>query len=340
MKKVSIVILNWNGQKLLEQFLPSVVKHSQRDDTEIVVVDNFSTDNSICFVSSTYPQIRIISLTKNYGYAGGYNKALSEIEAEYFILLNSDVEVTNKWLDTIIEYLDNNTNVAALQPKILSYREKEYFEYAGAAGGFIDKYGYPFCRGRIFGTIEKDLGQHDTPTDIFWASGACLVIRKKDFHDAGEFDLSFFAHMEEIDLCWRLNTLGKKIVCLPQAIVYHLGGATLSTKNPRKTFLNFRNNLLMLYKNLPEKDIQKTLRMRRILDYVAALQMLLTGNIKNAKAILAAYRELKKILPDYENIRKENISKAKIKVIKTIYPKGLIRAYYLKGKKTYNKLQF
>lgn len=340
MKKVSIIILNWNGQKLLEQFLPSVVKYSATDNTEIIVADNCSTDNSINFISQNYPQVRVIPLPKNYGYAEGYNKAISEVEAQYLILLNSDVEVTSGWLEPLIKQLDNNDEIAALQPKILSYRNKEYFEYAGACGGFIDKYGYPFCRGRIFHVIEKDLNQYDSPTDIFWASGACLVIRKKDFEETGGFDSSFFAHMEEIDLCWRLNAQGKKIICEPQSTVYHLGAATLSTENPHKTFLNFRNNLLMLYKNLPEKDLKRTLRTRRFFDYIAAFQMILTGKIKNAKAIFAAYKETKSIIHNYAEIRKENIEKTKVEKVKTVYPKSILWFFYAKRQKTYNKVDF
>ncbi|GAB6011789.1 glycosyltransferase family 2 protein [Viscerimonas tarda] len=340
MKKAAVVILNWNGQKLLEQFLPSVVKYSERNDTEIIIADNCSTDGSVDFVASAYPHIRTIPLAENYGYAGGYNKALSEVEAEYLVLLNSDVEVTPGWLEPIIDYLDNNAGVAALQPKILSFNNKEQFEYAGAAGGFIDKYGYPFCRGRLFGVLEKDTGQYDLPVPVFWASGACMVIRQKDFYDAGGFDASFFAHMEEIDLCWRLNARGRKIVCLPHSVVYHLGGATLATGNSRKTFLNFRNNLLMLYKNLPDKELKLVLRIRLILDYLAVIQLVLAGKIQNAKAILAAHREFKKIIPNYRDARKENILKTKQNSIATIYPHSLLAAFYLRRRKRYDKLEF
>jgi GT2 family glycosyltransferase len=335
MKKAAIVILNWNGQKLLEQFLPSVVKYSGLADVEIVVADNASTDNSVEFLSSAYLPIRLIRLSENYGYAGGYNKALAEVDAEYFVLLNSDVEVTPNWLVPMFNYLDNTPDVAALQPKILSYRNKDYFEYAGAAGGFIDKYGYPFCRGRIFGAVEKDTGQYDVPATVFWASGACLVIRQQDFWEVGGFDAGFFAHMEEIDLCWRLNARGRQIVCLPQSTVYHLGAATLAVESPQKTFLNFRNNLLMLYKNLPEKQLKKTLRVRRLLDCLAVLQLLLSGKPKNAQAILAAYREYRKIRPNYQHLRTENLANTQTPVIKTIYPASLLWAFYLKGKKAY-----
>ncbi len=340
MKKTAVVILNWNGKKLLEQFLPSVIKYTLLPHTEIVVADNGSTDNSIDFISRRYPEVKIIRLEKNYGYAGGYNEALKQIDTEYFVLLNSDVEVTENWLQPMTDYLDNNQCVAALQPKLLSCRNKPYFEYAGAAGGFLDKYGYPFCRGRIFSTIEKDNGQYNDISEIFWASGACLIIRKKDFFDAGEFDSTFFAHMEEIDLCWRLQSKGRKIIYFPQSKVYHLGAATLAKENPEKTFLNFRNNLLMLYKNLPQNNVKKIIRIRRLLDYLAIMQMIITGKFENAKAVLHAHKEVKNTIPNYSNIRKELMEKAVITDIKTMYPKSILRQYYLKRKKVFSKLGF
>ncbi|MDR1811009.1 MAG: glycosyltransferase family 2 protein [Prevotella sp.] len=338
MKKAAIVILNWNGRKLLEQFLPPLVEYSGRPDVDIVVADNASSDNSVEFLLSAYPQIRLIRLNDNYGYAGGYNRALAEVEAEYFVLLNSDVEVTPNWLAPLLNCLDNTPDVAAVQPKLLSYSNKDCFEYAGAAGGFIDKYGYPFCRGRVFGQIEKDNGQYDEPADIFWASGACMVIRQKDFGAAGGFDAGFFAHMEEIDLCWRLHARGRRVVCLPQSTVYHLGGATLTAESPQKTFLNFRNNLLMLYKNLPEKDLKKTLRLRCLLDYLAALQLALAGKPKNARAVFAARCAYRKLCPDYRLIRDENLANTQTPVVKTVYPASLLYAFYLKGRKTYTEI--
>lgn len=288
MKKVAVVILNWNGRKLLEEFLPSVVKYSTHPDVEIIVADNGSSDDSINYLQTVYTDIRLIVLPENYGFAGGYNKALQQVEAEYFVLLNSDVEVTENWLMPIIGHLDSNKDIAAAQPKIRSQRNKVYFEYAGAAGGFLDRYGYPFCRGRIFQNVEEDRGQYDQPIDVLWATGgACLFIRSTDFFETGGFDASFFAHMEEIDLCWRLSCRGgRRIVCLPSSTVYHVGAATLTKESPRKTYLNFRNNLLMLYKNLPQKHLKRTMIIRLILDYVAAFQFTLTGKYANAKEVI------------------------------------------------------
>ncbi len=338
MKKAAIVILNWNGEKLLEQFLPSVIDNPIPKDIEIVVADNCSTDDSVEFLTNKYPQIRLITLSENYGYAGGYNKALEQIDAEYFILLNSDVQVTKGCFSTIIEFLDQNSDVAAVQPKICSYKNKSYFEYAGASGGYIDKLGYPFCRGRIFDTLEKDNGQYNTAIDIFWASGACLIIRSKDFFDVGGFDESFFAHMEEIDLCWRLNARGRRIICLPQSVVYHVGGATLNGESPNKLFLNFRNNLLMLYKNLPVSSLKKTLRIRKYLDYLAAIHYLLKGKIQNTKAILKAHREFKRIKIKYNDARQENLRNVTQINIKTIYSESILKAYYIKGLKIFSEL--
>lgn len=339
MIKTAVVILNWNGVKLLEQFLPSVIQYTLSDDVEIIVADNCSTDNSIDFLKETYPQIRRIVLPENYGYADGYNQSLKQIEAKYFVLLNSDVEVGEGWLQPIVDFLDVNEDVVAAQPKLLAQRNKSYFEYAGAAGGFLDKYGYPFCRGRIFGEVEQDKGQYDTVTDVLWATGACMVIRTQNFFDAGGFDATFFAHMEEIDLCWRLNSRGKRIVCIPSSVVYHVGGATLSEESPRKTFLNFRNNLLMLYKNLPEDSIDRVLNKRIFLDYIAALKYALTGKMPNAKAVHAAHKEFKQIKQSYTLARKENLEKATQSSLKTIYPKSILADFYFRGNKFFSRLR-
>jgi len=340
MKKVAVVILNWNGQKLLEQFLPFIISYTDSRLADIIVADNCSTDDSLEYIKQNFTEVQLITLSENYGYAEGYNKALAEISHEYVVLLNSDVEVTDNWLQPMIAFLDNNKGVAAVQPKILAQRNKDYFEYAGAAGGFIDKYGYPFCRGRILSSVEKDINQYDNPIDIFWASGACLVIRLDIFKEAGGFDSSFFAHMEEIDLCWRLNARGKRVVCIPQSVVYHVGAATLSEESPRKTLLNFRNNLLMIYKNVPDKEAKKILRIRSILDGVAALQMLLSGKTQNAKAVFQARKEFKRIKTDYSITREQNLVKTVKSSIKTIYPKSVLYSYYLKGLKSFSKLNF
>ncbi len=307
---------------------------------DIIVADNHSNDDSITFLKNNYPTIPLLELTENYGFAEGYNQALSQIESEYYVLLNSDVEVTENWLTPLINFLDKNQDIACVQPKILAERNKEYFEYAGASGGFIDKYGYPFCRGRIFDTVEKDKGQYNDPLQIFWATGACMVIRSKDFREAGGFDGTFFAHMEEIDLCWRLNARGRKVYCFPQSIVYHVGGATLSKESPRKTFLNFRNNMLMLYKNLGYENFKKLFYTRIALDYLAMLQMILTGSFQNAKAIRQARKEFKSIRKNYKQVREENLEKQTVKNVITIYPKSLLWQYYVKGKKIFLKLNF
>lgn len=338
MKKVAVVILNWNGQKLLNQFLPFLLKYTNHDGVEIVVADNGSTDDSVSFLKERYPSITLILLPENYGFAEGYNKALSQIEAEYFVLLNSDVEVSENWLLPIIDFLDNNPDIAGAQPKLLSQRNKEYFEYAGAAGGFIDYLGYPFCRGRIFNVVEKDEKQYDTVTDVFWITGACFIIRSQEYFAAGGLDPYFFAHMEEIDLCWRLNARGKRLICFPQSVVYHVGGATLAEESPRKTFLNFRNNLLMLYKNLPDGVVNKIICFRILLDYLAAVNFLISGKIKNAKAIFKAHSEFRILKRNYQKQRAENIEKMPIQDIKSIYNRSILAEFYLRGNKKFSRL--
>lgn len=338
MKKVSVVILNWNGKRLLEQFLPSVLKYTDSSIADIIVADNASTDDSIEFLEEYYPSISIIRLPSNYGYADGYNNALREVTSDYYILLNSDVEVTANWLAPIISYMDEHDDVVAAQPKILSQRNKAYFEYAGACGGFIDKYGYPFCRGRIFGVLEKDNAQYDNIIDIFWASGACLVVRSKDYFEDGGLDGSFFAHMEEIDLCWRFNARGKRIVCIPQSTVYHVGGGTLDAESPRKTYLNFRNNLLMLYKNLPDLDFNSIFYTRLLLDYLATIKFILTGKFKNAASIINAHKEFQKIRSTYNSSREDNFKKQVSNPIKTIYSKSILSDFYLKRKKYFSQI--
>lgn len=338
MKKVAVVILNWNGQKLLEQFIPSIVSYTNLDIADVIVADNCSSDNSISFLKEFYPNIRLIELEENYGFAEGYNKALAQVDSEYFVLLNSDVEVSENWLEPIIDFLDMNESVAAIQPKIKSYHDKTSFEYAGAAGGFIDKYGYPFCRGRIFSTLEKDQGQYDSTIDIFWATGACLAIRAKDYFEAGGLDATFFAHMEEIDLCWRLNARGRRVVCIPQSVVYHVGGATLDSESPRKTFLNFRNNLLMLYKNMEETEFTKLYRRRKLLDKIAYLQFRISGKSENAKSIKDAYRNFEEICHEYYSVRAENIRKTSPKPIATVFNKSIIKSYFFNRCKVYSSL--
>lgn len=339
MKKISIVILNWNGEKLMEEFLPSVIACSPRDIAEVIVADNGSTDGSLRMLQQKFPEVKIIRLDTNYGFAEGYNRAIQQIGSEYTVLLNSDVEVTPGWLEAPIAAMENDPSVAAAQPKIRAQRNKAYFEYAGAAGGFLDKYGYPFCRGRILHIIEKDEGQYDTPCDILWATGACLFIRTAVYKEAGGLDAQFFAHQEEIDLCWRLRSRGYRIVCIPSSVVYHVGGATLSVESPRKTFLNFRNNLLMLYKNLPDKELAKVMRARFYLDYIAAAKFLLCGHPQNARAVYNARKAFYDLLPDYAPIRKENREMAVSEKIPELLDKSLIRLFYLKGKKRFHQIE-
>ncbi len=338
--KVSIVILNWNGQKLLENFLPALVESVEdMQDVEIVVADNFSKDQSVPFLREKYAgKVRVIMLEKNFGFAGGYNVALKMIESQYYVLLNSDVKVEKNWLRILLQYMDENQTVAACQPKILSYKQPNYFEYAGAAGGFIDKDGFPFCRGRIFDVVEEDKGQYDTIKDVFWASGACLMIRSEEFWNAGAFDDSFFAHMEEIDLCWRLNSRGKRVVCNPNSVVYHVGGASMGKEDPQKTFLNYRNNLLMLYKNLPQKDLKKTLDRRFYLDNMAASMMMVKMKVKHLRAISDARTEFRTIQTQYAEKRRENILKSVTSSSNLIYPNSIIVEYYLKRNKKFSDL--
>ncbi|HJS00875.1 MAG TPA: glycosyltransferase family 2 protein [Flavobacterium sp.] len=287
MKKIAVVILNWNGVQLLEQFLPSIIQYSAEAD--IYVADNASTDNSISFVEQHFPTVKIVKNNGNYGFAKGYNEALQHIDAELYALVNSDIEVTENWLQAILETFENEPQTAIIQPKLLDYKNKAYFEYAGAAGGFLDKYGYPYCRGRIFETIEKDNGQYNDSCEITWASGACFFIRSKVYHELNGFDRDFFAHQEEIDLCWRTKNKGYNIKYNPNSVVYHVGGATLQQGNPKKTFLNFRNSLLMLVKNLPKENFYSILFTRLVLDGVAGIHFVLQGKFSHCVAILKAH---------------------------------------------------
>ena len=338
MEKLAIVILNWNGEKMLREYLPSVLQYS-RDEATIYVADNASTDDSLTLLKAHFPEVRLIELEKNWGFAEGYDKALHQIEATYYLLLNSDIEVTHHWLTPMIELLDAHEDIAACQPKLLSVFDKDVFEYAGACGGFLDKYGYPFCRGRIFETVEQDNGQYDYQQDILWATGAALMIRSKDYWEAGGLDPRFFAHNEEIDLCWRLRIRGRRIVCVPESQVYHVGGGTLPKSNPMKTFLNFRNNLTMLYKCLPEEDLKSVMRWRWWLDYLAAWEMLiLKRNVGDFKAVYRARRAFKRWKKDFKSDRRQIQTS---RVMKEIPERGcfsLLWQYYVKGRKTFDSL--
>ena len=329
--KIAVVILNWNGQKLLEQFLPSVVKYS--NEADIYVADNASTDDSVSFLKNNYPTIQIVENTDNFGFAKGYNKALKNIKADIFALVNSDIEVTKNWLQPIINAFANEPKTAIIQPKILDFKCKEYFEYAGAAGGFIDKYGYPFCRGRIFETIEKDNNQYDDDCEIFWASGACFFIRANVYNDLQGFDDDFFAHQEEIDLCWRAKNAGHVIKYVSKSKVYHVGGATLQAGNPRKTFLNFRNSLLMLTKNLPKSSLFPILFIRMILDGIAGLKFLLDGKILHFCEIIKAHFSFYSLF--LQNFKKRN----KNQITEYYNVKSIVFTYFINNGKVFGEIK-
>jgi len=315
----AVVILNWNGRKYLEQFLSPLIQYSS-EEAEIIVADNASNDDSIAFLETNFPSIRIIRNASNEGFARGYNLALKQVKADYYILLNSDIEVTPDWIHPVIDMMGKDPSIAACQPKIRSYIDRSKFEYAGAAGGFIDKYGYPFCRGRIFQSLEEDLGQYDDVIEIFWATGACMFVRADLFHQAGGLDEDFFAHMEEIDLCWRLKNLGYKIMYCPQSVVYHIGGGTLPKISWRKTYYNFRNNFFLLYKNLPDNLVCEVFAKRFVLDGIAALKFLFTAGFKDFWAIYRAH------ISFYSTLSK---TKAKRKLLKhaplhKVYRKNIV----------------
>ncbi len=338
MDHVAIVILNWNGAKMLAQYLPTVLNYS-RDEATVYVADNHSTDNSLDLLRSQFPECRLILLDKNWGFADGYNMALRQIDADYYLLLNSDIEVTHHWLVPLIEFMDVHPEVAACQPKLLSMFNKDQFEYAGASGGYLDRYGYPFCRGRIFDTLESDNGQYDYHTEILWATGAALMIRSKDYWACGGLDGRFFAHNEEIDLCWRLRIRGRKIYCLPESRIFHVGGGTLPKSNPMKTFLNFRNNLTMLYKCLPEKELHHVMRWRWFLDYLAAFETLMINwNIGDFMAIFRARRAFKRWRHEFEEDRRQIQSSRVATAIPEQRPFSLLWQYYAKGRKHYSDL--
>lgn len=296
--KCSVIILNWNGAEMLRRYLPSVVEHTMDEGCEVIVADNGSTDESMAVMAREFPSVKTIILDKNYGFAEGYNRAIEQVESEYVVLLNSDVEVTVHWLTSLLAYLDAHPEVAAVQPKIRSDRKREFFEHAGAAGGYLSRLGYPYCRGRRFGRVEKDKGQYDTIVNIDWTTGACMCVRTNVYKECGGLDAAFFAHMEEIDLCWRMRNNGWKLACVPQSTVFHLGGGSLSYDNPRKTYLNFRNNLLMIYKN--RRWPWAVLALRWILDYAAAAMFVIIGKPDSAKAVFEARRDYKQMRKNYK----------------------------------------
>ena len=331
--KTAVVILNWNGDGFLKQFIPGVIQH--RQDATVIVADNASTDNSIAYLESLGDAVKIIQLDKNYGFTGGYNKALKQIDAEYYVLLNSDVEVTAGWIHPIIELMDGNKSVGICQPKIKAFHQPSHFEYAGASGGFIDSMGYPFCRGRLFNHLEEDKGQYNNNLEVFWATGACMFIRADLYHQLGGLDENFFAHMEEIDLCWRAQLLGQKVMVVPSAEVFHVGGGTLPKNNPRKTFYNFRNNLMMLYKNLPASKLFSVIAIRLMLDGVAGIKFMLQGDLKDTIAVIKAHFAFYGCLLNGKVKRSQNTENSPT----TIYPHSILWAYFIKGIRKYNELK-
>jgi GT2 family glycosyltransferase len=334
MEKLAVVILNYNGSHYLQKFLPAVLSHSS--NYPVYVADNFSTDNSITLLKEQFPSVRLLEFDKNYGFSEGYNLALNNISATYYMLLNSDVEVTAGWLDPLVKLLDSNPQIAACQPKLLQYHNRNHFEYAGAAGGFIDRYGYPFCRGRLFRTMERDYGQYDDTRSVFWASGACMLIRSAVFRESGGFDRDFFAHMEEIDLCWRLQLSGYEVWYCGESVVYHVGGGTLPESNPLKTYLNFRNSLITLIKNSREKDLYRRLVIRGLLDIAACLRFLFFESAGNFLAVLRAnYHVYKKFR---YHMRKRKKTERKMHKLHNVYPRSVVFSYYMSGRKFFFNL--
>lgn len=328
MVKTAVVILNFNGEKFLREFLPVVLRYT--GNAKIVVADNASTDLSVDVVKQKFPTVELIQLSNNYGFCGGYNRALKQVEAEYYVLLNSDVEVTAGWLEPLIALLDKNPDIAAVQPKILAYNDKSKFEYAGAAGGFIDSLGYPFCRGRVFDETEKDSGQYNDTREVFWATGACLVIRSKIYHELKGLDEDFFAHMEEIDLCWKIQRAGHKVFYCGTSAVYHVGAGTLSKSNPRKTYYNFRNGLSLVYKHWSTGNLVWKLPVRILLDYLAAFKFLLSGKGGDARAVVRAhYHFIKKF---GKNRAKRNALKPFPFTTNNIYPGMIIWDHFIRKK--------
>ena len=331
MSRIAVVILNFNGRSFLQRFLPSVIQYSK--EAEIVVADNASTDDSVEFLKSHFPELRLLINNKNSGFAGGYNWALSQLDSKYFVLLNSDIQVTENWLTPLLKLMESDKSIAVCQPKILSYNQKQLFEYAGASGGFIDKLGYPFCRGRVFENLEIDKGQYDDAREVFWATGACMFVRADVYHALDGLDDDFFAHMEEIDFCWRAKNEGFKIYVQPASIIYHVGGGTLPRNSSQKTYLNFRNNFALLYKNLPQNRLWKVLIIRLFLDGLAGLKFLLEGHGKDMLAVVRAHFYF------YTHLNKLNIKRHQLTQQETsmIYQKSLVVEHFIRGRKKFHQ---
>lgn len=334
--RTAVVILNWNGLKHLQQFLPSVVANS--GNAEIIVADNASTDGSIPFLQEHYPQVRLILLSENFGFCEGYNKALQQVDAHYYVLLNSDVEVPPGWTEPIIMLMEQDQSIAVCQPKILAQQHPGYFEYAGAGGGMLDALAYPYCRGRLFETLEEDKGQYDDVQEVFWATGACMFVRAEAYHKLGGLEPAFFAHMEEIDFCWRAKNAGYKVMYNGHSRVYHVGGGTLHKSNPRKTYLNFRNGLALLFKNIPTRELVMALLIRVLLDWVAALRMVIAGQTKDAKAVLDAHADLLRNRTYWRRRRKEQQPKGNFPYISGVYKGSIVWQYFIRQKRTVREL--
>lgn len=336
---VAVVILCWNGKKYLKQFIPALLKTTYAN-TQFIVADNASTDGSSAYIKEHFPQIQVIEIGENEGFAQGYNVSLKQVQADIYVLLNQDVAVTPNWVEPIVNLFKQDENIAVIQPKIRAHNQPEYFEYAGAAGGFIDKLGYPFCRGRIFNTIEKDQGQYNSNIPIFWASGAAMFIRSEVYHKIGGLDADFFAHMEEIDLCWRVQLSGYQLMYCHESIVYHVGGGSLPYGNPRKTYLNYRNNLVMMLKNNQSSWFPLLFILRLILDGISAVQLLLKGKWRDIQAIFMAhiyvYLNFKNILAKRKQVHK--LLKKENATLSSIYNKSIVWQYFIRGKKTYHQL--
>jgi GT2 family glycosyltransferase len=337
MNKVAVIILTWNSLSFLRKFLPTLIANTPKDIAEIVVVDNFSQDGTVDWLRIEHPEVRLRILDRNYGYAGGYQMAIEGIKSKYVVLLNSDVEVTHGWIEHLVSFMDTHPHAGAVAPKIKSFSDRESFEYAGAAGGFIDCYGYPFCRGRLFNSIEKDLGQYDQPSRVFWASGACLMVRTQAYLEVGGLDPRFFAHMEEIDLCWRLHSHGYQVWFTPEATIFHVGGGALPNESPKKLYLNFRNNLLLLRKNLPTRLLFKTLLIRKLLDGIAAVQYILKGKPKFFFAVLKGHRDFYRLWKkEYGSYKGKNHKAPDF--IEGWYRKSIVAAFFLAGRRKFSEL--
>ncbi|MES2781048.1 MAG: glycosyltransferase family 2 protein [Bacteroidota bacterium] len=336
--KVAVVIIHWNRKNLLEQFLPSVCA-STYPNLEIVVADNNSTDDSVAYIRANFPQITIVQNDDNYGYAGGYNHALKHVKADYYVLLNNDIEVPQHWIEPVIEVMERETNVGACQPKMLDYKNKKSFEYAGACGGYMDRLGYVFCRGRLFEVLEEDNGQYNTEADIFWATGACLFIRSNVFHEAGGFDEHFFAHMEEVDLCWRIQLLGYKLKVVPSSYVYHVGGGTLNKMSPQKTYLNFRNNLIMLTKNLPWPTLVWLIPFRSCMDLLSSIFFLINGFPAYSGAVHRAHADYYFKFRKWWKLRKQVQPIFKNENFSGVYHGSVVAEHFLGKKRFFSELK-